>query len=190
MKTIILSILFLTVNFSFAAEIEPFSFKEIPLNSHYEFLNNYSAFQCVEISGQTFADKQCTYTNTPYKNATDQRLNTFGGVDIREITLQYLNDKLKNVLVIFVPQSFDQVVGALRSKYGPPSEEKNSEFKTKGGAKYENNSYRWRQGKSSLAAEKYFGDMKTSLVQYKMDDYYPEVDRRSREKAKQGASDL
>jgi hypothetical protein len=192
MKPLLFAVLMFICGWVLAVETQPFSFKDIPLDSKIVLLVEHPEIDCKELPAQkrVFGDKQCTYMKLGPYRFPESKFRTFGGATIEAIIMNYYDDTLKKIFVSVKPDGFYKVVSALREKYGPPYEEKKETIQTKMGALYENEIIRWRQGASTLKAEKYFGNVSTSAIMYEMDDYSTEGKRRMQERSKQGASDL
>lgn len=175
-----------------AAETQPFSFKDITLDSKIVLLVEYPEIDCKELplEKRVFGDKQCIYRKLGPYRFPESKFRTFGGTTVETIIMNYYEDTLKRIVVSVKPDGFHQVVSALREKYGPPYEVKKETLQTKMGALYENEIFRWRQGASTLKAEKYFGNVSISAIMYEMDDYSTEGEQRMRKRSKKGASDL
>jgi len=192
MKFILTMMLAGSFGLAAADEVQPFSFKNIQLNSTIDVANSYSQILCKELpeDKKVLGDKQCTYMKPGPYGQLNPDLATFGGAPVNYIFMNYFNDRLKEIFVSVESKSFSQIVGALREKYGPPLDEKRVPIQTKAGAVYENVVMKWRSGESTLTAEKYFGSVDSSALKFEMDDYITEVGKRRKEKSKQGASDL
>ena len=169
------------------AEDQPFSFKEIPLNSNIEVANSYSQVLCKDMPEEKkiIGDKQCVYVKPGPYSQLNPKIGTFGAAAVNSIIMNYVGDTLKAMLVSVSPDDFTQIVDALKAKYGKPEI-----LQSKGGATYENTILTWRRGASTLTARKYFGRVDTSLFKFEMDEYFDEVIRRRNERSKSGTSDL
>ncbi|MHB1186502.1 hypothetical protein [Thiobacillus sp.] len=192
MKVVLVLLLAGMSSVSLAAEGQPFSFKEIPLNSNIDVANSYSQVLCKELpeDKKVFGDKQCIYSRPGPYGQLDPRIATFGGASVDAIVMNYFGDTLKSIAVSVSPKNYIQIVDALREKYGKPQKEEKELLQTKSGATFENTILTWQSGPSTLMIRKYFGRIDSSVLKFEMGDYLEEVSRRRAKRSKSGASDL
>ena len=87
-----------------------------------------------------------------------------GGVETREIRMQFLNGVLQQFSISADIPRFDVVMGAIRARHGPPQE-----AEAAAGGRYA--SYRWKNGVSSIVA---YGGKDVVFVSYEL-AIYPEA---------------
>lgn len=147
--------------------------------------------------GSTEADvkrvHQAARCGTPTALLGDRVCNvatTYGGA-VANISYFLVGDRMESATVALSPKDFDDVVTAMRERYGAPKEQDRRET-TKGGLSVNNPILSWSIAESELTvrATKYAGRLDRSSISFTSFRYLKEFVNRSDESTKKRASDL
>lgn len=114
-----------------AGSAQPLEFKGLPFGS------DQAAVEA------KFPDARCTLTSTQRTMCffTDP---TYAGERVERLTLELIDGTLQRAGVAFKSDSFDNIVAALKTKYGKPGRTEESVITTVGGARAKNTFLAWK----------------------------------------------
>lgn len=131
------------------------------------------------------ADRECSI----WRNLHKDDVAVFAGFPA-SISFKLINEQVGYVSVHLDSVHFNEVVAALKSKYGEPSSNKTEVVTNRMGAKFENNIVEWRQGASVIRAYKIASRINNSSVMLFTESYFKDVERRQAEIAAERAKSL
>lgn len=157
---------------------DAYEFKGIKLGSDIKELVEKPEIPCEFSKDTVIADEICRVRGT------------IGGTPLKSGLLYYYSDKLHSISLTVKASDFDQVVAAMKEKYGKPTDMIREPVQTRAGVTYQNQKYIWQNKTSSITVEKYAGTIDRSHITYHLNSYLDEFTKRSKQKAKSGADDL
>lgn len=188
---ILLSLLAFPV--AFAAGV-PIDFRGVPMGaSEAEFLAVVPQAECYDMSRfqhGILGDRICS-VHSSYRPSTEEvAALTYAGALAQSISANFYADRLGMVSVSIIPRQFDQVVDALKVKFGAPTSEESPPFKTRGGVVAQNKVIVWQSGDAKITAELYASSLDMSSVQYSTAEAAREFAKRRDEASKANAKGL
>lgn len=165
------------------AAATPLEFRGIPIGaSEAEFAASQREFDCATVAAPYTAlgDRQCSVSyesmsrkqigNSGARSVNMDALNV-GGAFAKNISAFFFRDRLLNVMVSVQPVDFDQVVGAIRTKYGKPTLAHDDIFVTRGGLRVASKSFVWKLSGGSIFAEQYGASLDESSIRFTSDAF-------------------
>lgn len=138
------------------ASADGLGFKGLELGSPLARIAGDTRFDCRPLR-TPIADRVCSLRHGESE--------TIAGAPLESMFLFYDRQRLTGITLSLPEKHFQNVVEALRGKYGDatPKTEAVRNFK---GAAFENRLYHWHQGDFSLRAERYAGRLDRSSIRY------------------------
>jgi len=115
---------------------------------------------------------------------------TIAGCPIKSVMYWFVNDRLYSVYISVRESCYEEVVSAMRAKYGKPSRAKSKTYQNGFGAKFVGGEVTWINGVSFVSVEQYAGDRETSSVLYWHFSLGAKADKYERQQKAKAAEDL
>jgi len=180
MRSITLAALLFASTCAFA-QSQHFGFKEFVLGGDAATVEKNPRFLCKTNKDNLMADRTCTLR--------PGEKETIAGVQVRLMFLNFYDRTLHSMGISFAPEDFDQVVNALKEKYGE-AKLTTERFQNRMGATFENHTLTWRRPGETVKATQFLGSLDTSNIAFRTDYAVEEFTRRKRPSVKKQAKDL
>lgn len=162
---------------------EAFEFKGVPFGAtEQQFLQNHPEFWCSDAQGPleiVLSDRTCYL----FKNGTYAEVPA-------ELSVDFYANSLAKVGVRFAPSSFEFIKHALVKKHGNPTGEDAETLTTAMGGKFLNEKFKWDRKEGMILIRKYNGKITESKLSIYSTAGLAEMEKRKKEAARQGGSDM
>lgn len=139
-----------------SAQAEALGFKGVTLGSPLARVADDPRHVCHQASAPG-ADTVCALR--------PQQRETLAGAPVDTLFYFYLRGRLTRISITLPERHFAQVVDAFKARYGE-GELRTESVRTYQGATHQDRIHTWRQGDTSLQAQRYAGRLDKSLVRY------------------------
>jgi hypothetical protein len=180
MVALLFGVLGIFAHFSHGAENEPLAFKEYVLGKTTlgQFIQMKPNIRCHK-GDHVLCDDSCLL-----------RDETIAGMPTKGVNFLFYKKILEKIEIPLSHDSFDQVMSALKEKYGPPTKKESVVLKNRMGSTFERTSYVWRFANGTIDADEYAGDLDSSRIVYQTYHSSEEYKQRAQKRGKGASKDL
>lgn len=202
MKTHLLVFALACLSLNAAAESPhaSFDFKGLALSStEQELLAKFPDFRCRDPKDERqrrMADRICSASpgltcqpNTWCENDPEKPWN-YGGLRSKNVIAMFYSGALYGISVAIHPDQFQQLVEALRVKYGPEAELKTELLQTRMGATFQNQQFIWQSKDATITAAKYTSSINEGAIRYNLKSSVQEYAKRAIQNRNKAADQL
>jgi hypothetical protein len=106
------------------------------------------------------------------------------------VMLFFIGDRLTSIVITFEESDFDTVVAAMKHKYGNSPNKSSNVIRTNAGVKHQNDIYTWKNGQTTITAERFSVKITESSVTFQSEVDLEKRLRRSKDSEKKRAKDM